>query len=37
MGTGVAFKVLQNESCLLQGCIIQHGTGNSLEELQSQH
>ena len=32
-----AFKVLQNESCLLQGCTIQHGTGNSLEELQSQH
>ena len=37
MGTGAAFKVLQNESCLLQGCTIQHGTGNSLEELQSQH
>ena len=37
MGTGAAFKVLQNESCLFQGCTIQHGTGNSLEELQSQH
>lgn len=37
MGAGAAFKILQNESCLLQGCTIQHGTGYSPEELQSQH